>query len=58
MVFAAGPSYAWHGGMIAVGLMGIVFALVYLWRGSLVAPMVMHFLQDFLGIVLLPRLHG
>ena len=27
-----------------------------LWRGSLVAPIVMHFLQDFLSIVLLPLL--
>jgi membrane protease YdiL (CAAX protease family) len=24
-----------------------------LWRRSLVAPMVMHFLQDFIGIVLI-----
>jgi membrane protease YdiL (CAAX protease family) len=31
---------------------------VYLWRGSLVAPIVMHFLQDFLAIVLLPILVG
>jgi membrane protease YdiL (CAAX protease family) len=39
-----------------VGVMGVVFAVVYLWRGSLVAPMVMHFLQDFLAIVVLPLL--
>jgi membrane protease YdiL (CAAX protease family) len=39
-----------------VGCMGIAFALVYLWRGSLVAPMVLHFLQDGAGIVLLPLL--
>jgi len=39
-----------------VGGMGLVFALVYLWRGSLVAPIVMHFLQDFIGIVLAPWL--
>jgi membrane protease YdiL (CAAX protease family) len=32
------------------------FALVYRWRGSLIAPMTMHFLQDILGIVLLPLL--
>jgi membrane protease YdiL (CAAX protease family) len=36
--------------------MGLAFALVYLWRKSLVAPIVMHFLQDFIGIVLLPLL--
>jgi len=31
-------------------------ALVYLWRGSLMAPIVMHFLQDFLSFVLSPLL--
>jgi len=35
----------------------VVFALVYLWRRSLVAPIVMHFLQDFVGIILVPMLH-
>jgi membrane protease YdiL (CAAX protease family) len=34
--------------------MGLAFAFVYMWRRSLVAPIVMHFLQDFIGIVLLP----
>jgi membrane protease YdiL (CAAX protease family) len=29
-------------------------ALVYMWGRSLVAPIVMHFLQDIIGIVLLP----
>jgi membrane protease YdiL (CAAX protease family) len=42
--------------VVTVGVMGAVFALVYLWRKSLVVPMVMHFLQDFLGTVLLPLL--
>jgi membrane protease YdiL (CAAX protease family) len=37
-----------------VGVMGLLFALVYVWRQSLVAPMAMHFLQDFISIVLLP----
>ena len=49
----------WHGdhaGVITVGLIGVIFALVYVWRGSLVAPVTMHFLQDFLGIVLVPLL--
>jgi hypothetical protein len=41
-------------GVVTVGAMGLVFALVYMWRKSLVAPIVMHFLQDFIGIVLLP----
>jgi membrane protease YdiL (CAAX protease family) len=37
---------------VTVGCMGLTFALIYLWRGSLVAPVVMHFLQDFSGIIL------
>ena len=42
--------------MVTVGVMGAIFALIYMWRQSLVAPIVMHFLQDFIGIVLLPLL--
>jgi membrane protease YdiL (CAAX protease family) len=34
--------------------LGLMFAVVYVWRQSLVAPIVMHFLQDFPGIVALP----
>jgi len=37
--------------------MGAVFSLVYLWRRSLAALILIHFLQDFLGIVLLPMLN-
>jgi membrane protease YdiL (CAAX protease family) len=56
VIFAIGHGYEGSAGLVTVGVMGAVFALVYLWRGSLVAPIVMHFLQDFLGIVLLPLL--
>lgn len=55
-IFAVGHGYEGSAGLATVGVMGAVFALVYLWRGSLVAPIVMHFLQDFLSIVLLPLL--
>lgn len=55
-VFALGHGYEGTAGLATVGTMGAVFAVVYLWRGSLVAPIVMHFLQDFLTIVLLPLL--
>jgi uncharacterized protein len=55
-IFAVGHGYEGSAGLVTVGVMGAVFALVYLWRGSLVAPIVMHFLQDFLSIVLLPLL--
>ena len=53
-IFSLGHGYEGSAGVATVGFMGLVFALVYLWRQSLVAPMVMHFLQDFIGIVLAP----
>jgi membrane protease YdiL (CAAX protease family) len=56
VIFALGHGYEGSAGVVTVGVMGLIFALVYLWRQSLVAPMVMHFLQDFIGIVLLPVL--
>jgi membrane protease YdiL (CAAX protease family) len=52
-VFALGHGYEGSLGVATVGVMGLIFNLVYLWRRSLVAPMVMHFLQDFIGIVLI-----
>jgi membrane protease YdiL (CAAX protease family) len=57
-VFSLGHGYEGTAGVITVGVMGIVFAAVYLWRGSLVAPIAMHFLQDFMSIVLQPLLFG
>ena len=56
IIFSFGHGYEGSAGVITVGVMGLVFALIYLWRKSLVAPIVMHFLQDFMGIVLLPLL--
>jgi membrane protease YdiL (CAAX protease family) len=56
VVFTLGHGYEGAAGLVTVGAMGLAFALVYLWRGSLVAPIVMHFLQDFLAIVALPLL--
>jgi membrane protease YdiL (CAAX protease family) len=56
VIFSLGHGYEGSAGVVTVGVMGAVFALVYLWRKSLVAPMVMHFLQDFIGIVMLPLL--
>jgi membrane protease YdiL (CAAX protease family) len=53
-VFSLGHGYEGSAGVVTVGFMGLIFGLVYLWRQSLVAPMVMHFLQDFIGIVLIP----
>jgi membrane protease YdiL (CAAX protease family) len=55
-IFSLGHGYEGSAGVVSVGFMGVALAWVYLWRKSLVAPMVMHFLQDFIGIVLLPWL--
>jgi membrane protease YdiL (CAAX protease family) len=52
VIFSLGHGYEGAAGAVTVGAMGLVFALIYLWRGSLVAPVIMHFLQDFTGIVL------
>jgi membrane protease YdiL (CAAX protease family) len=57
-VFSIGHGYEGAAGVVTVGAMGLVFGLVYLWRKSLVAPVTMHFLQDFLAIILLPLLLG
>jgi membrane protease YdiL (CAAX protease family) len=55
-IFSLGHGYEGSAGLVTVGFMGLFFAVVYVWRGSLVAPMVIHFLQDFTGIVLAPLL--
>lgn len=55
-IFSLGHGYEGSAGAVTVGVMGVVLALVYMWRRSLVAPIVMHFLQDFIGIVLMPLL--
>jgi membrane protease YdiL (CAAX protease family) len=56
VIFSLGHGYEGTAGVVTVGVMGLALALVYVWRRSLVAPIVMHFLQDFGGIVLLPLL--
>jgi membrane protease YdiL (CAAX protease family) len=54
LIFSLGHGYEGTAGVATVGVMGVVFALVYLWRKSLAAPIVMHFLNDFIVIVVLP----
>jgi len=55
-IFALGHGYEGSAGVATILVMGLIFAIVYLWRRSLVASITMHFLQDFLGLVLLPIL--
>jgi len=56
VVFALGHGYEGSLGVITVGIMGLIFSLLYLWRQSLVVPIVLHFLQDFVAIVVAPYL--
>ncbi len=56
LVFSLGHGYEGSAGVITVGVMGFVLALIYLWRKSLVAPVIIHLLQDLLSIVLVPLL--
>jgi membrane protease YdiL (CAAX protease family) len=58
VVFSLGHGYEGTAGVVTIGAMGLVFALTYAWRKSLVMPMTLHFLQDFMSIVLLPLLLG
>lgn len=53
-LFASGHGYEGAAGVSTVFVLGLVLAIVYVWRKSLVAPAVIHFLQDFLSLVLLP----
>lgn len=55
-IFTLGHGYEGAAGIITVGVLGAIYSIVYLRRGSLVAPITMHFLQDFIGIVLVPLL--
>jgi len=58
VIFSIGHGYEGSVGVATVGVMGALFAVIYLWRGSLVAPVTMHFLQDFIAIVVLSALAG
>ncbi len=55
-IFSLGHGYQGAAGVVTVGAMGLIFALVYVWRKSLLAPIVMHFMQDLIGVVLAPAL--
>ncbi len=56
LVFALVHGYQGAAGAITIGAIGLVLGLVYIWRKSLVAPIIMHFLQDLVTIVLIPLL--
>lgn len=52
LVFSLGHGYEGMSGVISIFCLGAVLAVIYLWRKSLVAPMVIHFCIDFSSIVL------
>jgi membrane protease YdiL (CAAX protease family) len=58
VIFALGHGYEGSLGVVTVGVMGLAFNLIYLWRKSLVTPIVLHFLQDFTAIIVLRYLQG
>jgi membrane protease YdiL (CAAX protease family) len=58
LIFSLGHGYEGTAGVATVGCLGVALATVYLWRGSLLAPVILHFLQDFAGIVLAALLGG
>jgi membrane protease YdiL (CAAX protease family) len=56
-IFMLGHGYEGTAGVLTVGALGLVYAIIYRWRQSLVAPIVLHFMQDFVGIVLISLLN-
>jgi len=54
-IFTLGHGYEGAAGMLGVATLGVAFALVYLWRKSLIAPITMHFCQDFIAIAIAPH---
>lgn len=58
VVFSLGHGYEGSAAVVSIGVLGVIFSVVYLWRRSLIAPMTMHFLQDFLAIIVVPLLGG
>jgi membrane protease YdiL (CAAX protease family) len=53
-IFSVGHGYEGPAGVITTGVIGAVYAVIFLSRRSLVTPVVLHFLQDFTTILLLP----
>ena len=56
VVFAMGHGYEGQAGIATIGLLGLFFTLMYVGTNSLVAPVVLHFLQDLVAVVVVPML--
>jgi membrane protease YdiL (CAAX protease family) len=53
-LFALGHAYEGLANVGAIGVLGIILSLIFLWRKSLVSLVVIHLLIDFYPLVLLP----
>ncbi len=58
VVFSLGHLYEGTAGALAVMVMGMALGAIRIWRRSLIAPMVIHLLQDLFAIVIIPAMHG
>jgi hypothetical protein len=56
VIFSLGHVYEGSAGVRTLGFMGFLSSLVYVWRQSLIALMVMYFFWDFISIILPPIL--
>jgi membrane protease YdiL (CAAX protease family) len=54
LLFTLGHVYEGTAGMMAVGYIGLVFSLLFLWKKSLAIVIVLHFLTNFIPIVIAP----
>lgn len=54
LVFSLGHGYQGSAGVVTVALVGMAFGTVYVWRRNIVAVTVMHFLLNFMSIIVLP----
>jgi membrane protease YdiL (CAAX protease family) len=55
-IFSLGHGYEGSVGVITVGVAGFGLGMIYLWRQSLVSPIILHFLLNFVGVILAPLL--
>ncbi|NLE00945.1 MAG: CPBP family intramembrane metalloprotease [Fibrobacter sp.] len=54
ILFASGHSYQGIAGVIITGFLGLSLSLIFLWRGSLITPIVIHILYDYIGFFIFP----
>ena len=54
VLFSLGHGYEGLATMVTIWISGMIVALIYVWRKSLVAPIVIHLLIDLYPLVLMP----